>query len=179
MPDTPEARHAAVYATPHLPRFCTWPVTERILAGRNPLTEIDVRSLAAQGVTHVLDLREPSEWNRPGIFGGEAVDAMAPFGITRRNVPIADFSAPSAAALTEAADWIDQILDPVRGDRAARLFVHCRAGIERTGTILTAWRCRREGESFEVALAALRGEGWPANPLAHQRTAAQAWLAAG
>lgn len=178
MPDSPESRHTAVYATPHLPKFCTWPATECILAGRNPLTELDVRSLAAQGVTHVLDLREPSEWNRPGIFGSEAVDAMAPLGITRRNVPIADLSAPSSAALTAAVDWIDGVLDPMRANPSARLFVHCRAGIERTGTILTAWRCRRKGESLDEALAALRSAGWPADPLEHQRAAVAAWLKA-
>ncbi|MEO8198233.1 MAG: dual specificity protein phosphatase [Thermoanaerobaculia bacterium] len=172
MPDTPESRHRIVYATPNLPLFQTWPAAPRIFAGRNPLTEIDVRELASRGITHVLDLREPGEWNRPGIFGSEAVEAMEPNGISRKNVPIVDISAPTAEALTAAGDWIDQVL----ADPASKLFVHCRAGIERTGSILAAWRCRREGESFDVALDALRGHGWPANPLAHQRDAVHDWL---
>src|SRR3972149_11387542 len=86
------ARHETIYEEWGLPRFVHWPVAERVLAGRNPLSEEDVLQLGALGVTHVLDLREEREWADPGRFGREAVEALYRDGIERRSVPIRDGS---------------------------------------------------------------------------------------
>jgi rhodanese-related sulfurtransferase len=177
-PDPPGARagaaerHAEVYATPMLPAFEHWKVAARIRAGRNPLTEIDVVELAALGVTHVLDLREPSEWSGPGVFGEEALAALAARGIARTNLPIPDLTAPTPEHFAQTAAWLDEVL----GKRRTRLFAHCRAGRQRTATILTAWRAWNENEPFEAALRTLRKHGWPADPLPWQRSAAERWL---
>lgn len=169
-----EARHAAVYATPGLPPFAHWRASARLLVGRNPLTERDAAELAALGVTHVLDLREPDEWSGPGVFGSEALAGLAARGIARKNVPIQDLTAPTLAQFAETAAWLDEVMRR----RRTRVYVHCRAGLQRTPTILAAWRARRENEPFEQALRTLRRHGWPADPLPWQRSAAQRALEA-
>jgi rhodanese-related sulfurtransferase len=168
----PGARHDAVRAGGTISAFVFWKVTPRLRVGRHPLTERDARELALLGITHVLDLREECEWAGPGLIGGEAIAALAALGVTRENVPIADWHAPREAELERAVGWIESVL----AGRGQRLYVHCRAGIERTGTVVAAWRARTSGEPFGVALWSVRRHGWPARPLPHQQRAAEDWL---
>lgn len=125
-------RHRAVYATPGLPAFQVYDVDDRLYAGRNPLTAVDVAELVRRGVTHVLDLREEHEWRRPGRFGAEAVEALGARGVERRSLVVADLSPPTPAVLDAAVAWIDEVL--AKSD--AKVFVHCHAGRERTGSVL-------------------------------------------
>jgi rhodanese-related sulfurtransferase len=166
-------RHAVVYASGQVPAFVHWKVAARLRAGRNPLTALDVADLASLGITHVLDLREECEWSGPDLFGSEAIEALARRGIERRNVPIQDYRVPRDADLAAAVAWIEEVL----AGRQRRLYVHCRAGIQRSGTVLAAWRAWTSGEPFGVALWTVRRHGWPADPLPHQVDAAERWLA--
>lgn len=170
--DDVRRRHDAIYADHVVPEFRFWQVGERLWAGRNPLSERDLRELAERGVTHVLDLREESEWNGPGRFGSEAVASAAAVGIERLNVPIGDFSAPGDAAFTRAAAWLDERF----AEPGSVVFAHCRAGLQRTPTILAAWLARREGIGFGEAVERLRRDGYPGRPLPEQRLAAERWL---
>lgn len=165
-------RHAAIYADEGIPRFQIWRVAERLLGGRHPLSEADVLQLRAEGVTHVLDLREDREWEAPGRHGREALDAIARLGVRRKQVPMPDGQAPESAALRAAADWLDTVL----AARDAVAFVHCRAGIERTATALATWLARRDCVDFESALARLRQRGYPGDPLGRQVAAAKLFL---
>lgn len=167
-----DARHAPIYAGA-IPDFDLWPAGERLLAGRNPLSERDVLDLVARGVTHVLDLREASEWSGVDREGRDAVEALARHGLERGSVPIGDFQAPAAADLTVAADWLDRAYDRP----GATLYVHCRAGLQRTATVLAAWTARREGISYVEAERRLAAAGYPGGAMPHQRAAAEAWLA--
>ncbi len=164
--------HAAIYEDRTIPRFQTWKVADRLLAGRNPLSEADVLELRGAGVTHVLDLRQAREWEAPGKPGREALDAIARLRIRRKQVAISDGAAPEPAALRAAADWLDTVL----AARDAVAFVHCRAGVERTATVLATWLARRDRVDFEAALARLREHGFPGNPLGRQATAAKLFL---
>ncbi len=170
-PLDPDARHAAIYSGP-IPDFDLWPAGPRLLAGRNPLSERDVSDLAERGVTHVLDLREAREWDGPGREGRDAVEALARRGIARESVPIGDFQAPTAADLTRAADWLDRAYETP----GATLYVHCRAGVQRTATVLAAWTARRHGISYSEAERRLAAAGYPGAAMPHQRAAAEAWL---
>jgi len=171
--DDVRRRHDAIYADFAVPEFRYWQVAPRLWAGRNPLSEQDLRELAARGVTHILDLREEEEWTGPGRVGSEAVESAAGVGIARQQVPIGDFSPPSAAAFTRASAWLDACF-AVPG---SVVFAHCRAGLQRTPTILAAWLARREGIGFGEAVERLRQDGYPGEPLQDQRRAAEAWLA--
>jgi ADP-ribosylglycohydrolase len=166
-----QERHEAVYATAGLPAFAVHELDDRLLAGRNPLTVVDVARLRRLNVSHVLDLREEKEWRPPGRFGAEAVAAMGPRGIERRNVVVRDVSPPSPKALDEAVAWIDGVV----ARPGTRVFVHCRAGRERTGSVLAAYFVSH-GTSLEAALAFLR-ERCGAEPLPAQMTAVRAWVA--
>lgn len=171
--DDVRRRHEAIYADHVVPEFRFWQVGERLWAGRNPLSEQDLRELAERSVTHVLDLREEAEWNGPGRFGGEAVASAAALGIERLSVPIGDYSAPGDTAFTRAAAW----LDARYAEPGSVVFAHCRAGLQRTPTILGAWLARREGIGFGEAVERLRRDGYPGRPLPEQRVAAERWLA--
>lgn len=175
MPESSTARrHAEIYDSGMLPAFRHWHLGPRLLAGRNPLSEQDVLDLQAAGVTHVLDLREKSEWSGHGVEGLDALLALDVLGLERLNVPIPDYSPPSPEEFTAAADWLDEIHD--RPDTV--VYAHCRAGIQRTPTILGAWLARREGIDFDQALSRFDVDGYPGQPMPDQSFAARAWLAA-
>lgn len=173
--DDVRSRHDAIYSDSAVPRFRFWQLAPRLWAGRNPLSEQDLRELRARGVTHVLDLREEAEWSGPWRAGTEAVALAGEVGIARMHLPIEDCSPPSAAAFTQAAAWLDARFD----EPGAVVFAHCRAGLQRTPTILAAWLARREGIAFDEAVKRLQENGYHGEPLAEQRRAAESWLASG
>ncbi len=170
--DDLRSRHDSIYADHAVPEFRYWQLLPRLWAGRNPLSEQDLRELAQHGVTHILDLREEKEWAGPGRVGGEAVASAAAVGIERMHVPIGDFSPPADAAFTQASAWLDRRFD----QPDSFVFAHCRAGLQRTPTILAAWLARREGIAFAAAVHRLRESGYRGGPMAEQRKAAERWL---
>jgi ADP-ribosyl-[dinitrogen reductase] hydrolase len=167
-------RHQEIYAArTEIPPFEFFRVEERVWAGRNPLTARDVDRLASLGVTHVLDLREPKEWSGGGRVGQEAVDALDERGIERRHLPVPDTHAPDAATLDAAVGFLDAAL---AADPAARVFVHCRAGQQRTGAVLVAWHARSRGCTGHDALAAIQASCPSIAPMEAQRQAVERWL---
>jgi hypothetical protein len=69
----------------------------------------------------------------------------------RRRMPIRDFSVPTREELGAVLDAIDAALAEGR-----TVFVHCRGGIGRTGTVIGCW-LRRHGASADEAFAKLDG----------------------
>ncbi|HSM50616.1 MAG TPA: dual specificity protein phosphatase family protein [Thermoanaerobaculia bacterium] len=172
-PSSAAARHATIYSKPGLPAFEHWQVAPRLRAGRNPLSELDLRQLAALGVTHVLDLREEAEWAAPGNWGEDAVIAIPRLGLGRLHLPVRDGGAPAVETLAAAVEWIEEVL----ATPGTAVYVHCRAGLERTASVLVAWRARRDGSTLEEALGALGEAGYPGAPLRNQKGAVRAFLA--
>ena len=158
---------------PDLPPFEFSSLSDRLLAGRAPLTRADVAALRERGVRRVLDLRERAEWSGPGQIGSAAIAALAEAGLDRLHIPVRDLSAPSAAALDACHDFLA---------RSAALdgatYVHCRGGRERTAAVLVAHLAWERGWSFTEALDELRGGRSELAPLAGQRAAVEAWLRA-
>jgi atypical dual specificity phosphatase len=147
--------HHDVYQGTPLPAFTFALAADRILAGRNPLSARDIDQIRNQGVTHILDLREPSEW-LPPKHGSAALEAAERLGIHRLNVPVPDLTGPSSEALDAAFAFVSGALAETEG----RIFVHCRAGKERSASVLAACVARREKLTYEQALAKLR-QGCP------------------
>jgi len=155
-----------------IPRFeCDW-ITDRVKAGPNPLTADDVRSLVDDGITHVLDLREPGEWSPPQVGQG-ALDEMTARGIVRLHLPIEDTGAPTLEGLDAAVAFIDNAL----ADPTARVYVHCRAGMERTACVLVAWHARAHGVDYRKALKTLRKARPILSPLPEQEDVTREWIA--
>lgn len=142
-----------------------------LLAGRNPLTAADVTQLAAEGVTHILDLREPFEWLPPRL-GLEALTEIERRGLTRCSIPITDGGAPGG----EDFDRCVAFLTATFSNTQAQVYVHCRAGMERTAAILIAWYARQECVSYEMALQKLQMQRPILAPLPEQEQATRRWL---
>ena len=146
-------------------------IESNLLAGRNPLTAEDIDCLIAEGVTHILDLREPREWTAPWV-GEEALAAIEQRGLHRLHVRVEDMGAPGMVAFDQAVEFLETALQ----DPKSQVYVHCRAGMERTAAILVAWYARRNNVSYEEALSALRLRRRILAPLPNQERATRQWL---
>ncbi len=157
---------------PSLPPFTFAAVTPRLLAGREPRTAEHVAELLQRGVTHVLDLRQPEEWTGPGRLGAEAIRSLEESGLTRLNVPVEDGGAPTMAAFHRAVAFIQEAFL----QRETRVYVHCRAGIERTGAVVAAWWAWEHGTALAESLDAIRRTKPDTAPLGLQCKAVRDWL---
>jgi hypothetical protein len=115
-----------------------WVVPDRLLAGRVPGlhsgdagARAELEALRDAGIAVILDLTEGSEWGLPRYAGLVAPPAE------RRCHPIRDFGCPSVDGMREILDAID---DALASD--ARVYVHCYAGIGRTGTVVACYLVR-------------------------------------
>ena len=147
-------------------------VLDRVYAGSNPLTVKDVQRLIDEGITHVLDLRESSEWESPNRIGVEAVRALEWAGLTRVNLPIPDTEAPTLSTLDTAMRLLDRWLSQPKN----RVYIHCRGGRERTGVVPAACYARKHAIAYQEALIRLRRSRHGLNPLPSQDRAGRKWL---
>jgi protein-tyrosine phosphatase len=166
-------QHVEIYSNADiLPFEWSW-LDERIAAGRNPLSAVDVAELAAAGITHMVDLREEKEW-REVLPGLQAVEFCSECGLRRFHWALTNVHAPRAEDFETTCSWIREALE----DPNAKVYIHCRAGMERTGTIATAFFASRSGLSYESALDELRIKRPIFQPLPHQQRAVCKWLQA-
>ncbi len=149
---------------------CYWVEPGRLLAGEYPgarsedATRRRVRALIEAGFDCFVDLTAEGE------LDGYDVWLPREHGrITVRHVrrPIPDHGIPpDTATMTAILDEIDGAIG-----RGARVYVHCRAGIGRTGTVVGCWLARR-GLGGREALERLnqlwldcgRALTWPTTP---------------
>lgn len=102
------------------------PIDDRVWAGGQPSDE-QYRQLVAQGVRLVVDLRSDADDDRLE----DDAELLAALGVTRLHLPIRDGHVPSAdqtAALVDAVSESDGLV-----------FVHCGAGVGRTGAAAAAY----------------------------------------
>lgn len=98
-------------------------VDERLWRGAAPGAD-GYRALAAAGVQTVVDLRAEENLHIDDPL-------LRSLGITRVSLPMRDGQAPTA-------QQVERFLDIVQ-DSPGRVFVHCGAGVGRTGTMAAAY----------------------------------------
>lgn len=125
-----------------------WVVPGRLLAGRYPATE-ELDALQDAGVDAFFDLTIKGEEGLASYEESLGGGSYTRFGVI-------DFGRPSPRQMAEILDAFDAALDAGR-----TVYVHCRYGIGRTGTVAGCYLVRH-GLSGEEALAAIgewRGDG--------------------
>ena len=133
-----------VLPRPHGNTYWLW--ARHILAGEHPATNGEENlserlfMLSQAGITHFIDLTMPTESYKP---------YPAPEGTVRLNFPIADFGVPSVSQMQAILQTIQSAIE-----NGGQVFLHCRAGIGRTGTVSATWLVE-QGLDSEAALALL------------------------
>ena len=122
-------------ATIHVRNFGQ--VNDHLYRGGEPTAE-ELRELSAIKIGTDIDLREAGSAteNERRIAEG--------LGMHYVNVPMNGFSAPSQAE-------VKRVLTLIFPDDAGKVFVHCRRGKDRTGTIIACYRIEHDGWDHQRA----------------------------
>lgn len=137
------------------PSWTYWVSPGQLLAGPYPGLLGPVDALLAAGIQSFVDLTHPHE--KPPYEG------LLPKGIAYRRLPIADHSTP------DSPEHMSTILAHIREQLAAGrpVYVHCHAGIGRTGTVAGCWLSDAGFGGGEVLIEL--------NNLWQQSTVSRAW----
>lgn len=143
-------------------------VADDLLIGAYPQDADDVRALSAAGVTRVLNLVQDVEYDEGGRDACEL--ALAEAGIAEIRVEVIDFGnllpGHIEFASRQALEWLGE---------GERVYLHCRAGMQRSATVAAAIVMLRDGLSLQDALESVRARKPNANPLSHQRQDLMRW----
>jgi protein tyrosine/serine phosphatase len=104
-------------------------------------TESDYKALAAIGIKTIIDLRNDYE-----AFAKSATEAA---GMKYVNIPMDGVSAPSDE---QVAQFLKLTNDPATG----KFYVHCKAGIHRTGAMGAVYRISHDGWDYDKAFAEMK-----------------------
>ncbi len=118
----------------------TW-ITDNLAAGYAPMSYAELDSIRDQGISAIVNLC------------GEYCDLHEieeNSGFDVYYLPIPDESAPDMEALEKALEWMDEAFY-----LGKKVLVHCRHGIGRTGTLITAYLLRR-GLGMKAATRTLK-----------------------
>jgi len=104
-------------------------------------SESDYKALAAIGIKTIIDLRSDHE-----VFAQSAAEAA---GLKYVLIPMDGVSAPTDE---QVAQFLQLANDPATG----KFYVHCKAGIHRTGAMGAAYRISHDGWDYNKAYAEMK-----------------------
>jgi protein-tyrosine phosphatase len=136
-------------------------VLDDLLVGAYPLDAADVAVLEGLGIQKILNLVEDEEYEA----GQRAIvaQALAEAGIEEDRLSMPDFGHLPPDAL-EAA--VQKVVGWLKDDQ--RVYVHCRAGWQRSPAVAAGVVALYDGLDIEAALARVRTRKPSADPLEHQ-----------
>jgi atypical dual specificity phosphatase len=141
-----------------------------LLVGAYPLDARDITQIAGSGVDVVYNLVEDQEY---GAGQRDAVAAaLREAGVDERRLPLVDYGGLGLEDLDRAVTEVVADLEAGR-----RVYLHCRAGWQRSAAVAAGVIALREGIGIEEALGELRLRKPSAEPLHHQRQDVLAWWA--
>jgi len=125
-------------------------ITDQLAVGYAPMFDVDLDMLKQNGIDAIVNLC------------GEFCDLheiQMESGFEVHYVPVPDECAPDVNAMETAFEWLDNTLSQGR-----KVLVHCRFGVGRTGTFVTAYLLTK-GLNMKAATKALQHTR--ANPTHH------------
>jgi len=144
-------------------------IGDDLLMGAYPQDADDVAALAEAGVTAVFNLVQDVEYELQD--GRDAcAAALAQAGIREERVEVVDYGNLLPGHIELAARTVLAWLD-----EGERVYVHCRAGMQRSAVVSAAIVALHEGLEPLEALDRVRARNARANPLSHQRQDLLRW----
>lgn len=129
----------------------TW-ITDHLAIGRAPMSFADLGVIRDQGVDGIINLcGEYCDLHE--------IESKSDFEVYY--LPIPDESTPDMADMEKALDWLDEAIY-----LGKKILVHCRFGIGRTGTFVTAYLIRK---GLGLKLAKKRLKHTPAGPESYRQ----------
>ena len=120
-------------------------VNDRLYRGAQP-TDEGFANLAKMGVKTILDVRE---YDSRSLAEKKVVEAA---GMRYVNIPMHGMTSPSPADIAKALALFDN-------QEAGPVFIHCRRGADRTGTVVACYRIAHDRWKNEKALSEARSMG--------------------
>jgi tyrosine-protein phosphatase SIW14 len=148
---TPFLMSAAEMSVPGIERFHK--VNEKVYRGAQPNAQ-GFQALAKLGVKTVVDLRES------GSRSVEEQKMVTAAGMKYVSIPMQGLATPVPADIARAAAILND-------EAAGPVFVHCRQGVDRTGTVVAVYRMNHDKWDNAKAMAEAKAMGmhWIQKPL--------------
>jgi atypical dual specificity phosphatase len=143
-------------------------VADHLLVGAVPGDAGDVRRLSMLGITKVLNLVENDEYARGARKKVES--ALEDAEIEERRIATVDYGDLDDDFLDEATTTVERWLD-----EGETVYVHCRAGWQRSAAVAAGVVASRDGLEIDEALAKIQRKKPSADPLPHQRDDLRRW----
>jgi atypical dual specificity phosphatase len=137
------------------------PIDATLLTGSQPGDAHDVEILRHAGVTAVVNLCADSEY--PEGARAEVGAAYAAAGISEQRFETADYGHLLPGLLESASDALLELMDA-----GEVVYLHCRAGWQRSATVAAATLVRRYDLEPDAALGVIKTARPASEPLAHQ-----------
>ena len=149
-------------------RFGRAEVADGLVTGSYPCDAADVAALAADGITCVVNLCEDGEYDDDARAVVEA--ALLERGLQEQRFETVDYGRLMPDVIERSARQVVAWLDG-----GEHVYLHCRAGWQRSAAVAAAELAIRDGIAPDQALAQIKRRKPSAEPLPHQLEDLHRW----